>query len=75
MPLTVPRSIQPDDSVCAAFARTNVIGFSAPRFANSRMSAGCGMIAMLGGFPPCTAVPSTVGRFRAAEVNLTFTFG
>src|SRR5579862_3911763 len=39
-----------------------VIGFSVPCAANCAIVAGCAMSAMSGGWPPATAVASTVGR-------------
>src|SRR5206468_7742380 len=51
LPLTDPRLTQTGASFLRSVALANVIGFAAPRRARSRMSPGCGRIAMSGGLP------------------------
>src|SRR4051812_35525938 len=51
------------------------MGFAAPFCWNSLISPGWAIVAMSGGLPPWTAVPTTVGTLSPAEVYLTLTFG
>src|SRR3954451_564044 len=51
------------------------MGFTAPFLTKSEISPGWATNATVGGFPPSTAVASTVGRLSPADVYLTLTFG
>src|SRR5690348_15098287 len=52
-----------------------VIGFRWPCVASCLTRPGCAMSAMSGGWPPATAVPTTVGTLLPTGLYLILTFG
>src|SRR5262249_32494318 len=60
--LKVPSEIHAGEKFWSSTPRAYVIGFSAFLSTNCFTRPGCAMSAMSGGFPPATAVESTVGR-------------
>src|SRR5215471_1930647 len=62
VPSNVPSVIQPGPKFDAITDFAYVIGFNFFWFTNCWIVPGCAMSAMSGGWPPATAVASTVGR-------------
>ena len=60
--LNVPSAIHAGEKFSNSTRRAYVIGFNAFLATNCATSPGWAMSAMSGGFPPATAVESTVGR-------------
>src|SRR6266516_1896854 len=74
-PLNVPSCFQAGAKFWPITEFAYVIGFSLPCLANCATVPGCAMSAMSGGWPPATAVASTVGRSFPTGLYFTWTFG